>query len=63
MKLHDCGKSFQDVAQIMGIGRTQIQPIYYIYIHTHVLIKLINFNLILIIVDCQVLAWGYSVDM
>jgi hypothetical protein len=28
-----------------------------------ILIKLINFNLNLIIVDCQVLACGYSVDM
>ena len=27
IKLHDSGKSSQDVAQIMGVGRTQIQPI------------------------------------
>ena len=27
-----------------------------------ILIKLINFNLNLIIIDCQVPAWGYSVD-
>ena len=27
IKLHDSGKSSQDVAQIMGIGRTQIQQI------------------------------------
>jgi plasmid maintenance system antidote protein VapI len=25
IKLHDCGKSSQDVAQIMGVGRMQIQ--------------------------------------
>ena len=27
IKLHDSGKSSQDVAQIMGVGRTQIQQI------------------------------------
>jgi transposase len=27
IKLHDGGKSSRDVAQIMGIGRTQIQQI------------------------------------
>ena len=27
IKLHDCGKSSRDVAQIMGIGRMQIQQI------------------------------------